>query len=211
MEEFAQKKFSFVGNYLCLDFINTQKRRDGQPWELVESFADLLAWAIGAQILDSVKAEALLIEWRGKREAQEAVQSALALRALLLKTVERILKNQNVPSSLLALLNERLRDQVGYAEIRHRKGVFEKRFQADFTKPLQLLFPVADSACDLLCYGDFSLLKKCESQSCVLHFYDTTKNHSRRWCSMATCGNRFKAAAHNQRLKARKISRDKNP
>jgi hypothetical protein len=54
---------------------------------------------------------------------------------------------------------------------------------------------------DLLCYADPSLVKKCEDAACVLFFYDTTKNHSRRWCSMSVCRNRMKVAAHYQRLR----------
>jgi predicted RNA-binding Zn ribbon-like protein len=32
-----------------------------------------------------------------------------------------------------------------------------------------------------------------------LQFYDASKNHSRRWCSMNACGNRMKAALHYRR------------
>jgi predicted RNA-binding Zn ribbon-like protein len=35
----------------------------------------------------------------------------------------------------------------------------------------------------------------------LLHFYDTTKSGTRRWCSMAVCGNRAKAARHYERAK----------
>jgi predicted RNA-binding Zn ribbon-like protein len=44
----------------------------------------------------------------------------------------------------------------------------------------------------LIAPGDLALIRKCESDKCVLWFYDTTKGHKRRWCSMATCGNRHK-------------------
>ena len=53
----------------------------------------------------------------------------------------------------------------------------------------------------VLCYADLALVKKCENPVCVLFFYDTSKNHSRRWCSMSVCGNRMKVAAHYQRLR----------
>ncbi|HNJ42487.1 MAG TPA: CGNR zinc finger domain-containing protein [Acidobacteriota bacterium] len=33
----------------------------------------------------------------------------------------------------------------------------------------------------------------------MIYFYDTTKNHTWRWCSMSLCGNRAKAAAHYRR------------
>ena len=91
--------------------------------------------------------------------------------------------------------------KAGRFECNWYGGGFEKRFQADFREPEQLLWPVAESASDLLCYADLTLVKKCENPACVLFFYDTTKNHSRRWCSMSGCGNRMKVAAHYQRLR----------
>lgn len=39
-------------------------------------------------------------------------------------------------------------------------------------------------------------IKQCAHSQCVLFFYDTSKNGARRWHSMATCGNRAKAARH---------------
>ncbi len=59
----------------------------------------------------------------------------------------------------------------------------------------------AESAADLLCTGDLSLVKKCQHDACILYFYDTTKNHARQWCSMELCGNRMKAAMHYRRKK----------
>jgi len=35
--------------------------------------------------------------------------------------------------------------------------------------------------------------------NCVLHFHDTSKKGTRRWCSMQLCGNRFKVAAYAAR------------
>ena len=40
---------------------------------------------------------------------------------------------------------------------------------------------------------DWTRLKLCSSQSCRWAFYDRSKNHSSRWCTMASCGNREKA------------------
>jgi predicted RNA-binding Zn ribbon-like protein len=47
--------------------------------------------------------------------------------------------------------------------------------------------------------GDFSLIRRCEHPECVLWFYDRTKAHKRRWCSMALCGNRHKVAQFRKR------------
>jgi predicted RNA-binding Zn ribbon-like protein len=45
-------------------------------------------------------------------------------------------------------------------------------------------------------------IKRCENPACVLWFFDTTRNGTRRWCSMAVCGNRMKARRHYDRVKA---------
>jgi predicted RNA-binding Zn ribbon-like protein len=46
-------------------------------------------------------------------------------------------------------------------------------------------------------------IRRCAHPDCILWFFDTTRNGSRRWCSMADCGNRAKAKRHYQRTRAR--------
>jgi predicted RNA-binding Zn ribbon-like protein len=56
---------------------------------------------------------------------------------------------------------------------------------------------IAEAAASLLAETDHSRMRKCES--CVVHFLDTSKKGSRRWCSMNICGNRVKVATYQQR------------
>jgi predicted RNA-binding Zn ribbon-like protein len=44
-------------------------------------------------------------------------------------------------------------------------------------------------------------IRACSNPECILHFYDVSKNGTRRWCSMAGCGNRAKAQRHYARRK----------
>jgi predicted RNA-binding Zn ribbon-like protein len=62
-----------------------------------------------------------------------------------------------------------------------------------------LLVPPAHAAADLLAHGDPALVRNCAGPACTLRFYDRTKAHQRRWCSMAVCANRAKARAHRER------------
>src|SRR2546422_11122302 len=87
---------------------------------------------------------------------------------------------------------------VDVALVRTRNG-FERRRLFQPREPIHLLVPVAESASELLCHGDLALVLKCENPRCILYFYDTTKNHARRWCSMTVCGNRMKVPAHYRR------------
>jgi predicted RNA-binding Zn ribbon-like protein len=47
--------------------------------------------------------------------------------------------------------------------------------------------------------GAWPRLKACTEDSCQWAFYDSTRNHSRTWCSMDVCGNREKTRRYRQR------------
>jgi len=49
---------------------------------------------------------------------------------------------------------------------------------------------------------DWSRLKLCGSSTCRWAFFDRSRNHSSRWCTMASCGNRQKARRFRQRAKS---------
>src|SRR5262249_19912628 len=78
---------------------------------------------------------------------------------------------------------------------------FAWRDERRWTKPERLLQPIAEALGDLVVNADFRLVRACEGRGCTLIFLDRTKSHARRWCSMAVCGNRAKAAAHRARLR----------
>ncbi|MGH9917216.1 MAG: CGNR zinc finger domain-containing protein [Pyrinomonadaceae bacterium] len=196
---FNSTKFFIAGNNLSLDFVNTQIIENGRPTDLLVGFEDFIAWASATSLLKLPQAEKLVKNWRGKREAEQVFARALGFRQTLRKMVETIVHDEAVKLSAVKIINAMLRNQHGYTELVRMEGGFEKRFRVDFNEPRQLFASIAESAADLLCYGNPAYLKKCESPACVLYFYDTTKNHSRRWCSMAGCGNRAKAAAFHQR------------
>jgi predicted RNA-binding Zn ribbon-like protein len=66
-------------------------------------------------------------------------------------------------------------------------------------QPADLLVPIAEAAADFLCHADLRRVRRCAHPACVLYFLDGTKNGTRRWCDMRTCGNRANAAAYYHR------------
>jgi predicted RNA-binding Zn ribbon-like protein len=64
-----------------------------------------------------------------------------------------------------------------------------------------LMIPIVESAADALILGELPRVRRCADGRCARVFYDGTKNGRRRWCDMATCGNRAKAARHRQKLR----------
>ncbi|MNV56461.1 CGNR zinc finger [compost metagenome] len=75
------------------------------------------------------------------------------------------------------------------------------QFQRRWRGPDSLLLPLGEVLAEFVCTEDFSDVKCCEGPSCTLMFVDHTRGRKRRWCSMAVCGNRAKAAAHRERKK----------
>jgi predicted RNA-binding Zn ribbon-like protein len=192
-------KFYLVGNNLSVDFVNTRIRENGATKELLESFDDLIAWAARTNLSNLSQAKALLQDWSGRPKAAQVLKLALNFRESLREMVIDAVRGAAIKPAVVEAINIIMKAENGYAEVVRTEEGFEKRFRADFSDPVQLLAPIAEAAADLLCYGNLAHLKKCEGADCVLHFYDTTKNHSRRWCNMAACGNRAKVAAFYQR------------
>ena len=191
--------FYRIGNNLSVDFVNTRIADNGKPKDLLTKFADFTAWAAAMDLLEKEAAKQLQADWQESREIEQIFAQILEFRETLYLMIEGVLKGQTVKPTAITAINGVLQNKIGFVEVTSSEAGFVKRFRADFSEPRQLLAPIAESAADLLCYGNPAYLKKCESDLCVLHFYDTTKNHSRRWCSMAGCGNRAKAAAFYRR------------
>ena len=193
------KGFIIIGDNLSLDFLNTQIVDEGKPKDLLANFEDFLAWQITTRLLEASEADELSKRWANRRETQELFREIIDFRKMLRKTVDSLIRGKSIPSSALQRINEVLHLGYGYHELVKTKRGFEKRLRTDFQEPKELLLPIAESAADLLSYGNRANLRKCENSQCILYFYDTTKNHRRRWCSMSGCGNRAKAAAFYKR------------
>lgn len=191
-------KFPLVGNHLSLDFVNTKIAENGMPKDLLEGPADVAAWAVAVKLLDVPKAKKLAKLWQ-ETENRDEFEEVLHFRKVLHALVEAIARGESVTTPTLNAINAQLRKLNAYTEVLPSGEGFTKRFVLEIHEPSQLLGPVADAASNLLCYGNPAYVKKCENPACVLYFYDGTKNHSRRWCSMKACGNRTKVAAFYQR------------
>jgi predicted RNA-binding Zn ribbon-like protein len=198
------QKFTIIADNLSLDFLNTQTVDDGTPKDLLNNFQDLMQWAEAVKLIDPLQSEKLIHDWARQSEIKKVFAEVKEFRRALREMVEAITKMKAVKPSTIKMINSVLNQGYGYHELVKTESGFEKRFRTNFEKPQQLLIPIAESAADLLSYGNAKNIRKCEGPTCILYFYDTTKNHARRWCSMNACGNRAKAAAFYKRTRKKK-------
>jgi predicted RNA-binding Zn ribbon-like protein len=200
------QKFLIIADNLSLDFLNTQIVDDGKPRDLLNNFEDFIEWSEAVKLITPLQSEQLIQHWAKQSETKKFFAEVKEFRRILREMVEGITKIKGVKPSTIKMINTVLNEGYGYHELVKTETGFEKRFRANFEKPQQLLIPIAESAADLIAYANPKNIRKCEGPTCILHFYDTTKNHGRRWCSMTACGNRAKAAAFYKRSRKGKRS-----
>lgn len=187
-----------VAGNLCLDFLNTVEWR-GNPERRIERLTDydeLLVWAAAAGVLDEAAAERCRAEAAERPiEATEILQQAVSVRENLAD-----LLNRQQGFHTLADVNILLRQIPRDVALRGRGDGFAWRFSGG-DRLADVLWPVLWSAGALLTSRELDRLSHCQNQDCGWFFLDHSRNRSRRWCSMDSCGNRAKARRHYARLK----------
>jgi predicted RNA-binding Zn ribbon-like protein len=80
-----------------------------------------------------------------------------------------------------------------------RIGATKGALQVSESIDSDLFGRVASDLADFIPAFEPHRLRSCGGADCSLMFYDTARNATRRWCSMAACGNRHKVARHRAR------------
>ena len=186
-----------VGGALCLDFVNTINSRLEPEHDYLVQYSDLVEWANKVGILSRAQTDKLQKQAEQNRgEAEGAFRIAQTLRELLYRLFSNTTKvsepNQKDMETFIAF----------YAEaISH--GQFVKKDQSYATSWRvdeefeSVLWPVIYSAGELLLSNELAHVKECPG--CGWLFLDTSKNQSRRWCSMNTCGARDKMRRYHRK------------
>jgi predicted RNA-binding Zn ribbon-like protein len=189
------------GGHLALDFVNTVGGlRDEPPSpedELLPDYEDLLVWCVRLGVISEADGRRLSGAAAGDEQgARRALRRARGLRELIYATFRPIADGAEPPVKLLDELRDADRDALAQARLAPADDGAGSRGRAlrwtwpppqDFTDPLR---PIAHAAVELLTNGPLEQVKICGN--CRWLFLDQSRNHSRRWCSMAECGTQMK-------------------
>lgn len=189
--------FLFVSNRPILDLVNTKPVLDGVPTELLSDGRALERWLIASGMLSSPEGRAKLRTWRNSPELDAFLRELIVFREQLRDAVVGLESGTKPKETFLSGLNGLLLRYPQHTSLVVRNGKVGKEAAIKLEKPVDLWVLIAHEAADLLAGTDFTRVRKCES--CVVHFLDTSKKGSRRWCSMNICGNKLKVAAYQQR------------
>lgn len=196
-------ELELVGGELCLDFANTVgNHKSADPHEHVGSYSDMVYWAAHAGIMTEENARQLAASGlRHPDQAARVYARAIALREALYRIFSAVSEQESPRPADLAILNKVLSGAMSRARIIRGQAGFEWGWESGEQSLDQFLWPIARSAAELLTSPELARVHECDSETCGWLFVDTSKNHSRRWCSMSDCGNRAKARRHYSRLK----------
>lgn len=184
----ADRQPLFLADHAALDFLNTVMQVNGSAHDLWQSDEDVWRWLVDASLISPDEkiiwpAGALLNDARHLREI---------VRTLV---VQKKSANTLEPQAL----NAWLAAVPAYQQlVVDDEGIGRSTTVYASHSPARLLAAVAELAVTLLIDPHVELLRTCEHPDCTLWFYDRTKSHRRRWCSMALCGNRAKVARFRQ-------------
>ncbi|GAB2743691.1 CGNR zinc finger domain-containing protein [Streptomyces bullii] len=168
-----------TGEPLALDLLNTRWMREGAAQDLLTDTDGLAVWLRTNGLDGRFTADATTLRHvlQARDALRRAVDGSLEEGA---GPVDAVLAHGRIRATLTA-------DGPGE----------EAEFDDDSWGPAWL---AARDYLDLLSTAP-DRIRACAHEACVLHFFDTSRNGTRRWCSMAACGNRAKASRHYARTK----------
>ncbi|MER5770809.1 CGNR zinc finger domain-containing protein [Streptomyces sp. NPDC001985] len=174
-----------TGEPLAIDLLNTRWIDATGPHDLLDSLEGLTIWLAGDAAGEALRDHRIPADEHTLRYLLEA---RTALETLITATPP-------YPAEAVAALNAVL----AHGAVRHTLGPEGPEIGVELDEPSwRPAWTAADNYLGLLADRP-ARIRPCANPQCVLHFYDVSKNGTRRWCSMAGCGNRAKALRHYAR------------
>ncbi len=194
---YAQAPPKFIAGARCLDFLNTTE--DGGV-ERLTSYAEFVVWSKAAGLIDAAGQRRLLASAaKQPRAAAKALALVLEARAALADLFRGSAPER---TRAMAAINEVLTQDRFVMQLESGKSGFCHHWKPDGPALRQPLLILLREAAVLLSSPARAQIHHCAGDDCGWFFLDTSRNQSRRWCEMETCGNKAKARAHYHRQRA---------
>lgn len=195
-----------LGGRLCMHFVNTVEGRLGEhPVDFLTSYAALARWSFHVELLDEPDVERLLEHAETRpREAERIGKQALRLRRAIDNVFRTIARNATPDEVELAIVRQHYAEALVHARLTPHGTAYDWDWEHYTDQLARPLWAVAKSAIDVLTTGELRRIRECPGTgTCGWLFYDTSKNGTRRWCSMEGCGSKVKTRRHYSRSRSR--------
>ncbi|MCG6963842.1 MAG: ABATE domain-containing protein [Acidobacteria bacterium] len=192
--------FAFSAGALCLDFANTWGNRGDPCADRLGSYPDLVNWACQGDLIDD--RGALRLEraaGKSSRATGRVFDQAVALREAVYGVFSALARGDDPDPAAIDVLNRLLASALPRLRLAPGGACCRWQWSGPEDSLDRMLWPVARSAADLLTSELVGRVRECASPSCSWLFLDRSRNGRRKWCDMATCGNRAKARRYYRR------------
>ena len=191
---------------LCIHFVNTVSRHDGSGRnDRLATFEGFLDWIDQAKLLNKAEVRRWG-RWGNARrgEANRVLSAAVRFREYLYALFTKSADAQRVQPARLDELNKMLAAPSVRRTLRlSGDRVVETSECGDgLMAPLRR---VAVSAADVMTGGLWRKIILCDRDECDWLAIDTSRNHSRRYCSSAGCGNLARVTRHYRRHRSHEL------
>jgi predicted RNA-binding Zn ribbon-like protein len=188
-----------VGGALCLDFANTINSRREPEHDYLLTYSDLVEWAGKVEILSGQQVKGLKQrETQDAQKAEKALEKGRTAREIMYRVFSAIANKSKPKEDDLTAITRLYEEAIANGQHIKVNNHYEIAWKADEAFGA-LLWRIVASAENLLLSEEVSRVKECPN--CGWLFLDTSKNQSRRWCSMNTCGARDKMRRYHSRLR----------
>jgi predicted RNA-binding Zn ribbon-like protein len=202
MSENPFSELSLIGGRLSLDFLNTVDAHVPLLDEKLGTYADLVWWALRVGgVSDSDAAPLFAAADADPARAAAVLAGARELREALFRVFIAARAGEPADDGDVAVINGALARTLGHQRVARGEGGFAWTWEevvVDLERPL---WAVVRDAAELLVGGELRRVGKCCGDNCDWLYLDTSRNRSRRWCDMQSCGNRAKARRHYHKAK----------
>jgi predicted RNA-binding Zn ribbon-like protein len=191
--------FKLHAGHPALELVNTLDMRfSAQTVDLIPTYKDLLRLTTQLQLLTPEQARKLGRTVGGEK-ARRVLASTAELREALAKMLYGRIDGTRRPAGQLRVLEQQFHAAAQHRQLLAGQAHLEWSWSGVERQAEIPLWMLAQAASDLLVSSDAELIKDCGDPTCRWLFLDVSKNHTRRWCDMKTCGNRMKARRHHAR------------
>ena len=183
-------------------FLNTHDTENGFPLDHLPTLTDALAWFVDRGVIHDEGADRIRAAAAERPDiAARDLGRVQRLRAALREVADSIAEQRAPRNGALDTVNRALHARQVIELVPAPDGVsVDHRHVGD---PIDdALARLADPLVRELTGGHPERIHICADDTCRFVFYDTSRTGKRRWCDMATCGNRAKAARHRARARA---------
>lgn len=202
MEERSIDSLLLDGGCLCLNFINTiHDRYSDEPFDYLDDYDKILEWSVKVEILtEPEKKEIVFRAEKHETEAEKVHGRILRAREILYDFFLAVAQDKRPGKSAFSQFNGLLSETMSHLQLNLSGQLVSQHHWKDKTDLKYPLYPVIKSAYDLLTADIPERIKECTA--CGWLFLDQSKNKSRKWCSMESCGSNVKAKRYYHRKKA---------